>query len=206
MVRVKVCGITNVEDALAVFEAGADAIGFVFYRKSKRFITPDKAKEISKVIPPFVARVGVFVDEKEDVVLEIAEEVGLDAVQLHGSEPPETAGKLAEVIPVIKAISVGTVEDVMKFKNYPNTIPLFDTKTPEKGGSGKTFPWEYLSDVKSELDFFILSGGLNETNILKAIEAVNPPMVDVSSGVEKEKGIKDHEKVKRFVKMVKCSF
>ncbi|MDA8090309.1 MAG: phosphoribosylanthranilate isomerase [Nitrospiraceae bacterium] len=201
MVKVKICGITNYDDALAAAEFGADALGFVFYKKSPRYISPEKAGEIISRIPPFVATVGVFVDEEKKRIERIMEQAGLDAAQFHGNEPPEAC-----IIPkrTIKAIRVKELTDLEPMKEYKVGAFLLDTYTPEApGGTGQIFNWSIALDAKVTGVRIILAGGLTPDNVAQAILMVKPYGVDVSSGVELEKGIKDHEKMRLFIHRAK---
>ncbi|MBN1898891.1 MAG: phosphoribosylanthranilate isomerase [Spirochaetes bacterium] len=203
MVRVKICGITCLPDALMCLKAGADALGFVFYKKSKRYISPVKAKTISKKMLPFTYRVGLFVNEKPETIIQIARLVSLEAIQLHGDETPSVCERLSQYYTVIKAFPVSESGDVKKIFLYKNTTFLFDTRTPGFGGSGKSFPWDILIPFRKKLGDFILSGGLDLQNITQAIDKLNPYAVDVSSGVERSPGKKDKNKVEQFIKKAK---
>lgn len=200
-VRVKICGITNLEDALKAVEYGADALGFVFFKKSPRYIEPEKAAEIIRKIPPFVSTVGVFVNTPSQEILRIATFTGIDTVQLHGEEPPQSI-----IYPqkTIKSIRVRELSDLEPLKDYPMVHAfLLDTYSPEDfGGTGRAFNWDIAVEAK-RFGRIILAGGLNPDNIERAIRWVHPYGVDVSSGVEKEKGIKDHKKIKAFIEIAK---
>ncbi|PLV57583.1 phosphoribosylanthranilate isomerase [Thermotoga sp. SG1] len=203
MVRVKICGITNLEDALFSVESGADAVGFVFYPKSKRYVSPEKAREISLNLPPFVFRVGVFVNESFESVLDIAFHAGLNAVQLHGDESVEFCEKLNEKIMVIKAVGISEEQDVKRALEYRKFPVLLDTKVSGYGGSGKVFNWSVVLPYRDQFRYLVLSGGLNPRNVERAIEMVKPFAVDVSSGVEISPGKKDHNLVREFIKKAK---
>ncbi len=200
MVRVKICGITNLDDALAATESGADALGFVFYAGSPRYVSPDDAGKIIRELPPFVTTVGVFVDERREEMQRIIRHASIDVVQLHGHEPPEACligGR------VIKAIRVKELNDLRPLRHYRVSAYLLDTYTPESlGGTGQIFNWDIATDAK-QFGRIILSGGLNPDNVEKAVRWVRPYAVDVSSGVEEEKGKKDHKKLKLFIKRAK---
>nr|1DL3_A Chain A, PROTEIN (PHOSPHORIBOSYLANTRANILATE ISOMERASE) [Thermotoga maritima]1DL3_B Chain B, PROTEIN (PHOSPHORIBOSYLANTRANILATE ISOMERASE) [Thermotoga maritima] len=201
MVRVKICGITNLEDALFSVESGADYVGFVFYPKSKRYISPEDARRISVELP--VERVGVFVNEEPEKILDVASYVQLNAVQLHGEEPIELCRKIAERILVWKAVGVSNERDMERALNYREFPILLDTKTPEYGGSGKTFDWSLILPYRDRFRYLVLSGGLNPENVRSAIDVVRPFAVDVSSGVEAFPGKKDHDSIKMFIKNAK---
>jgi len=189
MTKVKICGITNLEDALFAAEAGADALGFVFYAKSPRCIAPDRAREIILRLPPFVTKVGVFVNEELDRVTELMAHCSLDYAQLHGDEPPEQVAALA--LRVIKAVQVRSAADIERLAQYQAVAYLLDTYHPTKpGGTGETWDWELAAAAK-QYGPVILAGGLIPENVGEAIERVHPYAVDVSSGVEAAPGIKD---------------
>jgi phosphoribosylanthranilate isomerase len=197
MTRVKICGITNLKDALFAAEAGVDALGFVFYAQSPRCITPDRVQEIILHLPPFVAKVGVFVNEELDRVKEIMAYCSLDYAQLHGDEMPEQVAALAPR--AIKAVQVRSAADVERLSDYRAAAYLLDAYHPTKhGGTGEAFDWELAVEAKSHGPI-ILAGGLTPDNVADAIKRVHPYAVDVSSGVEAAPGIKDHQKVQRFI-------
>lgn len=198
MTRVKVCGITNSEDAFCSVRLGAVALGFVFYKKSPRFISPEEAGEVIRQIPPFVTKVGVFVNAEADYLREARDIAGFDVYQFHGDETPEFCAAFGENY--IKAIRVKNAESLDAVELYDTDAFLFDTYSPNSyGGTGESFSWDVLSHRKLENKFVILSGGLNSNNVRDAIRAVNPYAVDVSSGVESSPGIKDHLKLKQFM-------
>ena len=198
MTRVKVCGITSSEDALCSVRLGATALGFVFYEKSPRFVTPVAAGEIIRRLPPFVTKVGVFVNAGADYLREARDAAGFDIYQFHGDETPEFCAAFGEdYIKVIRVKDAGSLDTV---ELYDTDAFLFDTYSPDAyGGTGENFSWDVLSSRKLEGKFVILSGGLNPDNVRDAIRAVNPYAVDVSSGVESSPGVKDHLEIKRFI-------
>lgn len=202
MVRAKICGITNRDDALCAIDSGADALGFNFYEKSLRYIAPEKAGEIVFDLPPFVTPVGVFVNASEreiDIAVKLA---GLRAIQLHGDEPPEAC--LGHAVPVIRALRVGCDFDVQALLSYlVNTFLLDTEKAGAYGGTGETFDWTKAMEAK-RYGRIVLAGGLNPDNVQEAIEQVGPYAVDTSSGVEAEPGKKDHKKVRDFLARVKA--
>ncbi|MBI5042660.1 MAG: phosphoribosylanthranilate isomerase [Nitrospirae bacterium] len=201
MTFVKICGITNLDDALFASEAGADALGFVFYKKSPRHIEPEKARDIIKRLPPFATTVGVFADQTEAEIKGIIAETNIDIVQLHGEEPPEFCERLNKR--VIKAIRVRSMESLAEVKTYKACALLLDTYDKNlKGGTGRIFNWEIAREAKI-FNKIIIAGGLTPENVADAIKVAQPYAVDVSSGVEKEKGIKDHQKIKMFIKKAK---
>ena len=202
--KVKICGITDVETAKSACEYGADALGFVF-AESKREITPKRAEEIIQELPANVLKIGVFVNESVEVIQKIADECGLTHVQLHGDEDNYQIRRLN--IPSIKALGVTSEIDMKNAQAYKTDYILFDSpKERFHGGNGKKFSWELLAHMPKELrEKTILAGGLNALNIEEAIRTVRPYMVDVSSGVETE-GKKDVEKIKQFIiKAKECS-
>lgn len=199
---VKVCGIKSIAIANTAIKYGADALGFVFAR-SKRRISLEEAKNISNNIPANVLKVGVFVDEDIKVVNFYTKVLGLDIVQLHGNESSDYCEKVDAK--VIKAISIRSEEDVNRVYDYDNLYGyLFDRKGEKYvGGEGKTFNWDFLDKLdKGIKERLILAGGLNANNIKGAISKVNPFMVDVSSGVEKN-GVKDETLIREFISLVK---
>ena len=195
--HVKICGIRRSEDAFLAENLGASAIGFAFYHKSERYIEPADARKISDRLGPFIARIGVFVDEDPVTIRRIAESVPLTAVQLHGSETPDYCSRFRWT-PVIKAFRVGADFDASELGRYSASAYLFDTLSRDAyGGTGQPFDWRLTRD--SHLYWrIILAGGLSPENIRDAIETVRPWAVDVSSGVEARPGVKDHDKMQRF--------
>lgn len=200
MVKVKVCGITNIADALAAAKHGAEMLGFIF-AESPRRITPDKAVLIGKEVPAHIAKVGVFVDEKADIVREIAEVCALDALQFHGSETPEYCRLFGQ-----KAIKAFRVKDAKSLEGIARYGPgpfVLDTYVKGLvGGTGLSFDWNLAARAKS-YGSIILSGGLNPDNVAEAIATVKPYAVDVSSGVEASPGVKDAGKLEAFMKAVR---
>lgn len=202
-VKVKVCGTTRLKDALLAVACGADAIGFIFYRKSPRYVTAQTAKDICSKLPPFVHRVGVFVNETAETVNRIADRCGLDAVQLHGDESPAFCRKIRHR--VIKAVRVQDAGSLKGLSRYPVDGFLLDTyQEDQRGGTGEVFDWDLARRAK-KYGPIIIAGGLNPRNVKAAIQKVQPYGVDVSSGVEKSPGIKDPKKVKAFLKAVRGS-
>ena len=201
MVKIKVCGITNIEDAILAVESGADAIGFVFYKPSPRYIDPKLAREIIDRLPPFINSVGVFVDEDEKKVQGIVDLCRIDTIQLHGSESPEFCERFKQK--VIKAIKVKGEQSLTDIDRYRVSAYLLDTysdKTP--GGTGRGFDWDIALQAK-KYGPVILAGGLSPENVVDAIRKVRPYGVDVSSGVEKNPGKKDADKLRRFIEKVR---
>jgi len=201
MVRVKVCGITNAVDALRAVELGADALGFIFYKGSKRYIDPREASRIISSLPPFVFSVGVFVNQAADEIKEAAEVSGIDTVQLHGDETPEFCALLPYKL--IKAVRVKDTVNTEEVELYPVRAILFDKHTDEMyGGTGTSFDWGVLTGINTSKKV-ILSGGLTPENVSRAIEIVKPYGVDVSTGVEDSPGKKNHIKMRKFIEAVK---
>ena len=188
---VKICGITRAEDAEAAVDAGAGAIGFVFWPGSPRFIDPYRARAIAATLPPFVTTVGVFVNQPIDYVTGVAGLVRLSAVQLHGDETIEYAAALSR--PIVKAMSLGD----QRVSAWPTeTTVLLDVHDPvRRGGTGRTIDWTAAAAV-AERRRILLAGGLTPDNVAEAVARVRPFGIDVSSGVERAPGIKDHERLR----------
>ncbi len=202
MTKIKICGITNMDDALAAVKLGADALGFVFYNKSKRYIEPVKAAEITDALPPFVKKVGVFTNEDEGTVREIKKAVNLDLLQIHGDETPEYCSRLEG--PYIKAFRLKNESTLSEVYSYKTNYVLFDTYSrDEYGGTGHAFDWDMLVNHPFKNKYVILSGGLNPENVKEAVTLLNPYAVDVSSGVEESPGKKDIGKIKKFIEAVR---
>ena len=198
MLRIKICGITNREDAFAAITCGADALGFVFYAKSPRSVKLETARSIISSLPPLVTTVGVFVDEDMETLENIISYAGLDIVQLHGVESPEYVNLSRKTI---KAIRVKDLADLEILNQYKSAAAfLLDTYSPESiGGTGHVFNWEIAVEAK-KLGRIILAGGLNPDNIEEAVKLVQPYAIDVASGVEGDiKGKKDHNKLRLFI-------
>ena len=205
MVRIKICGITNLEDALLAAELGADALGFIFYAKSPRKVDAETARAIIAQLPPFVAAVGVFVDEAAAVVQELAARVGLDWVQLHGQESPEYCRKLGRR--VIKSFRIQDEDSLRLLGDYQGAAQalLLDTyKKGQVGGTGEVFDWELARQAKA-YGPIVLAGGLTAANVAQAIKTAQPQAVDVASGVEAAPGKKDPEKLRAFFRAVVSS-
>jgi len=201
MVRIKICGITNIEDALLVNVLGADALGFVF-ADSPRKIDVEAAEEISSALSSSISRVGVFVNEKAETVKTIASRCRLDVLQFHGSESPAYCASFSQK--VVKAFRVKDFCDLNNMSNYDVDAFLLDAFVEGKlGGTGKIFNWEIAKKAKDFGKPIILSGGLNPENVVEAVNFVQPYAVDVSSGVEERPGKKDPEKVREFIDKVK---
>jgi len=201
MVKVKICGITNRDDAHAAAQAGADALGFVF-APSPRRIAPERAREIIESLPLFVSAVGVFVDEDPARVGEIVSRCNLRYVQFHGDEPPEICNVFGER--AIKAVRIKDEGSLRGLERYRVSAFLLDSHVAGKrGGTGVSFPWELAARAGSPGRSIILSGGLNSRNVAQAIRIATPYAVDVSSGVESEPGRKDPALVRAFIRIAK---
>jgi phosphoribosylanthranilate isomerase len=206
MTKVKICGITNPEDALLSARFGADALGFNFYPKSPRYISPENAREIIEQLPPGILKVGVFVNESIEKILEIAKTARLGAIQLHGDETIEFVSKLKAqtALEIIKAFRVSEdfkPEDVLKYE--VNAVLLDAFSKQEYGGTGETFDWEIAKKVREVFPKMYLAGGLSADNVAVAIEKIKPFAVDTCSLIEKNKGVKNPEKLKDFIFAVK---
>lgn len=198
---VKICGITNLEDAQLAVRCKADALGFIFYEPSDRYITPDRARDIVERIPDFVSKVGVFVDADPAYVHDVMKKVNLSAVQLYGNEGADDL--VGYETSVIKVFRVKPDFDVAVMRSYVVDAFLLDTHSEAKmGGTGRTFDWNIALRAK-EYGKIILSGGLTPQNIEGAVRFVQPYGVDVSSGVERSPGRKDPRKVREFVAKAK---
>ena len=201
MVRVKICGITSVEDALQAVQAGADALGFVFYGGSPRNLDPLRAATIISRLPPFVQAIGLFVNADAGFVNDTADRCRLDLVQLHGDEAPEYCAQIRRR--VIKAFRVRDASSLAPVRDYRVAGILLDAYSPQAlGGTGLSFNWE-LAGIAKEFGPVILAGGLAPDNVREAVERVAPYAVDVSSGVESSPGKKDPDKVSEFIKRAK---
>lgn len=199
--RIKICGITSLDDAMCAAEAGADAVGFIFYSGSQRCVSPAEAGRIVERLPPFVTPVGVFVNSPRAEAELIVRDVRLGAVQLHGDERPVDC--LGWKVPVIKAFRVGESFDLELLRDYPAAAYLLDTYTKGTyGGTGLTFDWDVAVRAMS-WGRVILSGGLSCEVVSEAVDRVRPYAVDVCSGVEVEPGKKDHNKIRTFIRLAK---
>jgi phosphoribosylanthranilate isomerase len=200
-VKVKVCGVRSIEEAEAALDAGADAIGFNFWARSPRYIAPRAAADIVSKLSPVASTVGVFVNEEVNAIIDIATELRLSAVQLHGDESPEYCAALGS-IKTIKAIRVGQDFDLGVIESYPVSMVLLDSNIQGSyGGTGRRFDWRIAIEAK-RFARIILAGGLNTENVWDAITHVRPAAIDVCSGVEAEPGRKDFEKLRRFMCVV----
>jgi phosphoribosylanthranilate isomerase len=207
-IRIKVCGTTNLEDALAAVEAGVDALGFIFHPKSPRYVEPETARRIIAELPPFVNTVGVFVDRPLAELAEIIRFCGLSCAQLHGQEPPDYCEQLARACSpcqIIKALRVGQhlqAKDVALYHDYVRGFLLDTYQKGQEGGTGQTFDWSLIAPLHLRRPF-ILAGGLDASNVRAAVEAARPYGVDVNSGVESSPGRKDHALIRAVVRAVR---
>jgi len=201
MTKVKICGITNNEDAQKAVYYGAWAVGFIFYKKSPRYVSPSKARKIIEGLPPFVTPVGVFVNLRERAVKDICYFTRIQTLQFHGDEDPAFCTRFRDC-KVIKAFRVGEGFDFKQVSQYRVDAYLFDSSQERSfGGSGKSFNWQVLKEQKFDRPY-ILSGGLNPENIKQALSELTPFAVDVSSGVEKSPGIKNPRLIRAFMDIV----
>ncbi len=201
MIKIKICGITNIDDALACTEAGADALGFNFYRKSPRFVEPAKAAEIVAQLPPFVTPVALFVNEREEKIRDIQFTTGIKVLQFQGDESPDFCERFSTR--VIKVFQIKDKESMKHMAHYRVNAYLLDSyKEGLRGGTGTTFDW-HLAVVAKTFGKVILAGGLTPENVAEAVKLVQPYAVDVASGVEKETGVKDHARIKKFITEVR---
>jgi phosphoribosylanthranilate isomerase len=199
--RVKICGITRAEDALAAVAHGCDAIGLVFYEPSPRYVTPANAAAIAAKLPPFVSAVGLFVDAQPDYVRSVLAQAPLDLLQFHGDESPEYCRQFGK--PYLKAVRVSPETNLLQYAAaFPDAKALLlDTyQQGVPGGTGKTFDWSLIPPLFPKA--IILAGGLDAGNVGEAIRRTTPYAVDVSGGVESEKGIKDADKIAAFMRGV----
>jgi phosphoribosylanthranilate isomerase len=201
MTKVKICGITNPEDARAAVSAGCDALGFVFFEKSPRYIRPEEAGRIIKTLPRRVEKVGVFCNARERTIAGIIGKCGLTMVQMHGDESAGFCRRFK--VPVIKAFRIKNTIDMAGIKRYNTFAYLFDTYHNRlRGGSGRVFDWRCI-DVKAFDRPVFLAGGLTVGNVASAVSAVDPAWVDASSSLETVPGRKDHRRVREFISRVR---
>ncbi len=197
--KIKICGITNTEDALAAESFGADAVGFIFYKKSKRYVSPEQAEQIIKTLSPFTTKVGVFVDETFEIINKISKQTGINVVQLHGEENLHIMKSIS--LPVIKAFRVDNNFDYNKLNQYQEYSILLDAYSENNyGGTGNKFNWEKIPfEIKNKI---ILSGGISSDNIEFIYKNINPAAVDLSSSLEIRPGRKDKKKMEKFFNKV----
>lgn len=199
---VKICGLTELEDSLAAIELGADFLGFNFYSQSPRYLSYEKASKIFQEIPPNIPKVGVFVNEEYENIVDLTQFLGLDYLQFHGDESPEFCNAMGH--PWFKAIRLGKDEDLQGINSYESDWVLIDAFVPgQYGGTGAKPDWELAKRVKNMGKKMFLAGGLNPENVQLAIATVQPYAVDVSSGVEAKPGKKDFKKMEDFINRAK---
>lgn len=201
-IKVKICGITNAEDANAAIDLGADALGFIFVPDTPRYIEPHEAKQIVGNLPPFITTVGVMADKNIGDVSKIIKICGLNAVQLHGSETPKYCSTLYLNCrtAIIKGFRIKDRNSLLPIPEYKVNAYLLDTYVKgKKGGTGETFNWDLANEAK-KYGKIIIAGGLTHLNVAQAVQHIRPYAVDVSSGVEASPGRKDHTKVEEFIK------
>lgn len=202
-IRTKICGLTRAEDAAAAAALGADAVGLVFYEKSRRAVTAQQAAQIAAALPPFVCAVGLFVNESADNIREVLRRVPLDVIQFHGDEDDEFCRQFS--LPYLKAVRVRSAEDIQTASNrFPNARALlFDAYHPQEyGGTGQSFDWTLLREYAGKP--WILAGGLTPQNVAEAVRVSGAAAVDVSGGVESAAGIKSAEKMAAFLRAVQA--
>jgi phosphoribosylanthranilate isomerase len=204
--RIKICGVTNVKDAKAAAELGADMIGFNFYPQSPRYIEPEIARQIVETIPRSARSVGVFVDASADDIRSTAKIAGIESVQLHGDFSPETCRELAREFRVIRAFRTEARFQPEDAGAFPDCDVLLDAHHAQlRGGTGVTCDWSAAQATLPFVRFLILSGGLNAQNVAHAIAAVAPHAVDVCSGVESAPGVKDYRAMEKFIAAVRTA-
>ena len=206
MVKIKICGITNLEDANLVAELGADMIGINFYPGSRRYISPEYAASFIDAVADVVTKVGVFVNASVDDILFAKKLARLDAIQLHGNESSQFLAELRDRVEttIIKAIRVRSAADIDSLRGFSADAALLDTYSAgDFGGTGETFDWSIARDARESIDKMILAGGLNPDNVAEAIRMVRPYAVDVASGVESSPGKKDPKKLEAFIRNAK---
>ena len=205
-VRVKICGITIPEQATAIAALNIDALGFILYKESPRYIKPDKIRSIINILPPFVKTVGVFVNESLENLRKIMLETGLDLAQLSGDESSNYCRQLSELgINWIRAFRIRNSADLEQTSHFQTNFVLLDAWSDDAfGGTGKTFSWDLIDKLPNRFEI-ILAGGITIDNVANAIKTVQPYGIDISSGVEESPGIKSIEMVKTLLKQIKMS-
>lgn len=217
MFRIKICGVTNADDARAAVDAGADALGFNFYRSSKRFVELDRAGEIADVVPSHVAKVGVLVNHSVSEIQDAVEALQPTHIQLHGDEPAELLSDLPPTIKIIRAYRCGPnglaplasyLKRCRSCGRMPDAVLLDSDAVGAFGGTGQAADWSSIANQRAMLGDapLILAGGLSPTNVASAIAAVHPDAVDVASGVERQPGSKDRDLMKQFIDAAREAF
>jgi phosphoribosylanthranilate isomerase len=203
-VKVKICGITNLADAMAAAEAGADALGFVFYDQSPRHVSVEAAAALIRQLPPIVMKAGVFVNAPEDLVVRAIRECGLNLLQFHGEEAPEYCLQFG--LMSMKAFRIRDAASMEALLGFHTDAWLLDAYTADKpGGTGETFNWDLALEAQNWGRPIFLAGGLTPENVAEAVRRARPYGVDVSSGVEAAPGRKDHAKVRAFIQAAKAA-
>jgi phosphoribosylanthranilate isomerase len=200
-IAVKICGVTRPEDAEAAVEAGADLVGLNFWPRSRRYVTIDQAVLVAAAIPGDVKKVGVFVNAARPIVEETMLRVGLDLVQFHGDEDPDYCDAFSPRW--LRAVRVRSESDLREIERYGTDLILLDSSTPGYGGSGESFDWSLARAARSYGKKILLAGGLTPDNVASAVREARPWGVDVAGGVESAPGIKDRDKIMRFVEAAK---
>lgn len=202
MTEIKICGITCLEDALCAARSGADALGFIFYPPSPRFVCPERVRRIMREVAEEIVTVGVFVNQDASFVEDVAGSCGLDVIQLHGDEAPEYCRRFPRER-LIKAVWPSGTGDFAALKDYPVTAFLADGRDAgHRGGTGRTADWNRSAELGRAFPL-VLAGGLRDDNIREALAAVRPRAVDINSGIETAPGIKDHERMRRIIASVR---
>jgi len=203
-VKVKICGITTIRDAEAAVEAGADALGFMFYPGSSRYVSAETAQAIERQLPPFIIRVGVFADAPPEDVFSAMHQCGLNLLQFHGHETPEFCRQFGMMS--MKAFRIRDAASLREIPNYQTDAFLLDSYVAGKvGGTGETFNWELAVEARQFGRPIFLAGGLTPENVAEAVQTVRPFAVDVSSGVEQSPGKKDAKKMRDFIAAVRAA-
>jgi len=208
-IKVKICGLTEPNSLTAAIEAGADFIGLVFYEPSPRYVAIEVAKYLTSFIPDNVETVGLFVNPSDEYLRQVLQEVPLNMIQLHGNETPDRVAEIKAQfkLPVMKALPISNADDLAEAKAYDNIADwfLFDAKGESlPGGNGISFDWGILQNYESSTPW-MLAGGLYTENVEKALNICSPDALDVSSGVESAKGVKDSDKIRSFISTVKSA-
>ncbi len=211
MAKVKICGLTEPDTVQAAIDSGADYLGFVFYPPSPRNIDPETAAKLIQDVPDHIKTVGLFVDPDDETLESVLNRVKINMVQLHGNETPQRVSEIKTrfSVPIIKAIRIGSQEDLATAEAYKEIIDaiMFDAKvtdSPLPGGTGQSFDWGLLKNYEPAMTWF-LAGGLTSENVTRALSIINPNVVDVSSGVENAPGQKDADKIRKFIEAVQST-
>ena len=202
--KIKICGITNSKDALAAVEAGADALGFILHEPSPRHVPLETAAEVIRLLPPFISRVGVFVNASQEFITRAVSQCGFDTVQFHGDEPPEFC-RTFRSLKTIKAIRIKDKSSLEGVSDFGTDALLLDSFVMgQRGGSGVAFQWDLVVEL-CQSQRVILAGGLTPNNVAEAVQKVSPYAVDVSSGVEESPGKKDLQAIRAFIRAARSA-